>query len=258
MHGIYVGQSNNVVVRNNYAHHNVAGIEIENCWNVEAYGNKAENNTGGFLIFDMPNLPQANGYNVKAYDNEVVENNFKNFSPEGGIVNILPPGTGMLIVGHNDVEVFNNKVIGHKTIGFGVVSYVFTRRPFKEEGDYNPYYSGLHIHDNEIVRKKAIPDVTKEFGQMVNALFGPKPQDIVIDGIFDPKHVDKNGKLTGDRRVCIRNNGEDIRFVNLNANGAEKVGDLKRSLDRDLTAFDCELPEIDITEELKEVAAWLN
>jgi parallel beta-helix repeat protein len=101
--GIYVGQSNNVLMRNNYAHHNVAGIEIENCRVVEAYGNLAEKYTGGFLIFDMPGLPQANGHTVKVHDNIVRNNNFKNFSPEGGMVNIIPPGSGMFVVAHEEM-----------------------------------------------------------------------------------------------------------------------------------------------------------
>jgi parallel beta-helix repeat protein len=37
--GIYVGQSENIVVRNCYAFGNVAGIEIENSDNAEVYGN---------------------------------------------------------------------------------------------------------------------------------------------------------------------------------------------------------------------------
>ena len=64
--GIYVGQSNNVVVRNNYVHDNVAGLEIENTISGEVYKNLAKNNTGGMMIFDMPDLPQANGDKIKS------------------------------------------------------------------------------------------------------------------------------------------------------------------------------------------------
>ncbi len=45
--GIYVGQSRNVVVRNNRAEFNVAGIEIENTIGADVYGNVATDNTGG-------------------------------------------------------------------------------------------------------------------------------------------------------------------------------------------------------------------
>ncbi|MCH7864386.1 MAG: right-handed parallel beta-helix repeat-containing protein, partial [Proteobacteria bacterium] len=54
--GIYVGQSVNVVVRDNFVHDNVAGLEIENTINGEVYRNIARHNTGGMLIFDMPDL----------------------------------------------------------------------------------------------------------------------------------------------------------------------------------------------------------
>ena len=55
--GLYVGQSRNVVVRNNHVEYNVAGIEIENTIGADVYGNVATNNTGGILVFNMPDLP---------------------------------------------------------------------------------------------------------------------------------------------------------------------------------------------------------
>ena len=43
--GIYVGQSRNIVVRNNRVEYNVAGIEIENSFDADVYGNTVVNNT---------------------------------------------------------------------------------------------------------------------------------------------------------------------------------------------------------------------
>lgn len=48
--GIYVGQSNQIIVRNNRAEGNVAGIEIENSSHADVYGNTATNNAGGILV----------------------------------------------------------------------------------------------------------------------------------------------------------------------------------------------------------------
>ena len=45
--GIYVGQSSNIVVRNNHAEGNVAGIEIENSNHADVYGNTTTDNAGG-------------------------------------------------------------------------------------------------------------------------------------------------------------------------------------------------------------------
>ena len=54
--GIYVGQSKNVIIRNNKAYYNVAGIESENSSKVEIYDNEIFKNTGGLLIFNLPHL----------------------------------------------------------------------------------------------------------------------------------------------------------------------------------------------------------
>ena len=66
--GIYVGQSKNIVVRNNRAEFNVAGIEIENSFDADVYGNTVVNNTGGILVFNMPALPQL-GHSTRVYGN---------------------------------------------------------------------------------------------------------------------------------------------------------------------------------------------
>ena len=238
--GIYVGQSNKVIMRNNYAHHNVAGIEIENSTDVDAYENLAEENTGGLLIFDMPGLPRANGGRIKVHNNISRNNNYENFAPEGGVVATLPPGTGMLIMAAKDVEVFDNTVTGYKTLGLGIISWLFTERPFDTKNGYNPYSSNIYIHDNLFERKRAIPDLSKEFGQMINALFIGKPQDIVLDGIFDPK-VNTDSPV-----VCLKRNGDELRFSNLNAETATGVSDLKKLLDRKMDAFECEMSPVEV------------
>lgn len=232
--GIYVGQSNKVIMRNNLAHHNVAGIEIENSRDVEAYDNVAENNTGGILIFDMPGLPQANGGRVKVYRNISRDNNFENFAPEGGVVATLPPGSGMVIIAHRDVEVYENQMTGYKTLGLGVISWQFTERPFDTNNGFDPYYKNVSIHDNVFERKRAIPDLSKEFGQMINALFIGKPQDIMVDGIFDPHDKDTPA-------ICLENNGEDLRFTNLNAETASGISDLKKLLNHNMSAMQCNI-----------------
>ena len=68
--GIYVGQSKNVVVRNNRAFYNVAGVESENSTDVEIYENDIYENTSGLLIFNLPKLTLY-GKNVTAYNNRI-------------------------------------------------------------------------------------------------------------------------------------------------------------------------------------------
>ncbi len=237
--GIYVGQSTDVVIRENYAHHNVAGIEIENSRNVDCYHNKAENNTGGILIFNLPDLPQAFGYNVRVHHNVCLENNFKNFAPEGGMVRTLPPGTGMLVVAHKDLEIFENEIIGHKTFGLAVISYQFTRRPFDVKNGFEPFYYNVNVHDNVFERSDDVADQTTEFGQIVSALFGGLAQDILIDGIFNPE-------ISSGQSICFSNNGDELRFTNLNAAESEGVDDMLKSMDHHLAALECSLPALTV------------
>jgi len=238
--GIYVGQCTDVVIRDNLAHHNVTGIEIENSRNVDCYHNLARDNSGGILIFNLPDLPQPFGYNVRVHENFSQNNNFQNFSPKGAMVNTVPPGTGMLVVAHKDLEIFNNSITGHKTVGLGVISYLFTGRPFNSNNGFEPFYYNVNIHDNSFERlQDGTTDQSTEFGQIISTLFQGQPQDILIDGIFHPEYGI-------DRSICLQNNGEDLRFTNLNAGLAENPEDMARSLNQDLQVFECTLPPIEV------------
>ena len=120
--GIYVGQSQNVIMRNNKAFFNVAGIESENSSQVEIYNNEAFNNTSGLLIFNLPGLTVYGG-NVKAYNNNIHDNNLNNFGVKGSIVSAVPKGTGVIIMATQDVDFFQNSIANHKTTNLAVVSY---------------------------------------------------------------------------------------------------------------------------------------
>ena len=69
-----MGQSENVIIRDNKTYWNVAGIESENSSNVEIYNNDSYNNSGGILIFDLPGLTRY-GNNITAHHNNIYENN---------------------------------------------------------------------------------------------------------------------------------------------------------------------------------------
>ncbi|HJL80725.1 MAG TPA: parallel beta-helix domain-containing protein, partial [Gammaproteobacteria bacterium] len=118
--GIYVGQSENIIVRNSIAKFNVAGIEIENSYYADVYSNTAEDNTGGILVFDLPGLPQQGGHDVRVFDNLIQSNNTDNFAPEGNIVGEVPRGTGIIIMANSDIEIFDNQIQNHETLGIAV------------------------------------------------------------------------------------------------------------------------------------------
>ena len=162
--GIYVGQSDTVLIRNNEVYFNVAGIESENSRWVEIYGNNAHHNTGGILIFDMPGLTQS-GHTTRVYDNDVISNNHDNFAPEGNVVGVVPPGTGIMMMATRNIEVFNNRIHHNKTVGTALASYVLVEALGAEEGsqleaannkidgEYDPYPNQIYFHDNEFKNK---------------------------------------------------------------------------------------------------------
>ncbi|MFM8449592.1 MAG: parallel beta-helix domain-containing protein [Haliscomenobacter sp.] len=226
--GIYVGQSHHVVVRNTYAHHNVAGIEIENCTDAEVYQCRAIQNTGGILVFDLPGLPAGNGRRSKIHHNQVHDNNLKNFAPEGNMVAIVAPGSGIILLAAKETEVFENDITDHKTIGLAIASYHITELKWTDP-QYDPFTWSVFIHDNRYQRKKALPDMSKDFGKMVNLLFKGKPQDVLYDGILDEKRPAGKNPM----EICIREQADGLRFASIDA-----AHDFK-SVVTDMSGYDC-------------------
>ncbi len=236
--GVYVGQSTNVVVRKCYAHHNVAGIEIENCINSNIYDNLSEENAGGILVFDLPKLFQTNGRNARVYNNKCINNNFKNFGKPGSIVAMIPPGSGMIIMATDSVEVFKNEFTNNKTVGIAIVSYKMTGKPI-QDSTYGPYCHTISIHDNTFSRKSImIPDMSTDLGKLFTITF-KSPVDICYDNINDPKIVDADGNLPEGKKICISNNKGMEKFGNLNAYKAKKPIDIPKYIDTDVSKFNC-------------------
>jgi len=143
--GIYVGQSQNIVVRNSVAEFNVAGIEIENSYNADVHGNVARRNTGGILIFDLPNLPQMGGHSIRVFDNQVSDNDTPNFAPKGNIVASVPMGTGVMVMANRNVHVFGNVLENNASANVMLIGY---RQPF-EDKTYNPLIRDVVVRDNK-------------------------------------------------------------------------------------------------------------
>ena len=211
--GIYVGQSNNIIVRNCEVFQNVAGIEIENSIKADVHSNNVHNNTGGILVFDLPDLIQKEGKQIRIYDNIVKENNLDNFAPKGNIVAKVPAGTGIMIMATEYVEIFNNTIIDNKTAGTTVVSYFITQEKTKDT-QYNPYTSAIYIYDNVYIRKPQLPTLANEIGVLLFTHFFRSVPDIIYDGMPDPKYQNIDGTVPANRRLCLRNNS-NARYLNL-------------------------------------------
>jgi parallel beta-helix repeat protein len=208
--GIYVGQSDNIIVRNNRAEYNVAGIEIENSRNADVYGNVATNNTGGILIFDMPHLPRP-GFGTRVFDNDVFENNTANFAHEGTAVASVPAGTGILINAGDGVEVFDNRFRDNRTAHVIISSFFTSGWDGVELGeDYDPYPEAILIGANSYQGGGGNPD-RLELQALRVAMFGPTGRipPVLWDGFADPEKM-VDGALPADQRICV----EEVEVLN--------------------------------------------
>jgi parallel beta-helix repeat protein len=142
--GIYVGQSSNIIVRNSIVEFNVAGIEIENSSGADVYGNIARNNTGGVLVFDLPDLPVKGGHSTRIFGNQILANNTRNFAPAGNIVAGVPAGTGVIIMANRNVHVFDNTFENNQSADVLITAYAL---PFADE-TYNPLPRDIVVRDN--------------------------------------------------------------------------------------------------------------
>ncbi len=192
--GIYVGQSDQIIVRNSRAEYNVAGVEIENSFNADVFDNVFTNNTGGMLVFDLPNLPQQGGRDIRFFRNISKDNNTPNFAPEGNIVAIVPSGTGMIVMANENVEIFDNEFSGNDTMNVTVASY------FDDYDDdtYKPTPKKIHIHDNVFGKSGLKPD-SGMFGTIVNETVGTPVPDVVWDGVLPLMDYVFFGQAEGDK-----------------------------------------------------------
>ena len=230
--GIYVGQSSNIIVRNNRAEFNVAGIEIENSFDADVYGNVATNNTGGILIFNLPGLSQQ-GTTTRVYDNDVSTNNTENFGHEGTAVAAVPAGSGILVMANDQVEIFNNQITDNRSANI-IVASAFTVGLDGGGNDpsFDGYAEGVYIHDNEFAGGGDDPDSILRILKLLLYPDGGSLPDVVFDGFVDEsKFVD--GAPLAENRICVQQPGAEV----LNADGSNDFAGAQV----DTEAYDCTL-----------------
>lgn len=181
--GLYVGQCRNVIVRNSRAERNVAGIEIENTFDADVYENTATNNAGGILVFDLPGLPVKKGGSVRVFKNRVLANNHENFAAPGNMVASVPPGTGVMVIATDDVEIFDNDIERNNTGSVAIMSYLITGKRI-EDPEYDAFPDAISVHDNRVASGGGNPG--GDFGRLLLPVLGKPFPDILWDGATDP------------------------------------------------------------------------
>ncbi len=186
--GIYVGQSRNIIVRQNEAFQNVTGIEIENSVNALVEENYVHHNTGGILVFLLPFNPSKVQDLTIVRRNRVLHNNTPNFADPNAIVSNVLKGTGIMILAADRTEVYENEVVGNDSFGIAVVSLLnlFPRNtPF----DVEPFPDGNRVYRNTLRDNGKNPDERLK-------RFGVRPVDLLWDLSGRDNRWDQPGATT--------------------------------------------------------------
>ena len=195
--GVYIGQSNNVVIRNSEAFGNDIGIEFENTMVGEAYGNHMHDNVSGMLLSNLPNLPNHGNGHLQIHNNEIDHNNAASFASPGSIVSAVPSGAGMMLLASTDTDINNNNIHDDDSFGVGVFSFAISGRSDDlSDATYDRYPARAYIHDNQFDNNGTLPQGA--VATLANFAHVTKVEDIVWDGELAP-----NTTAT----ICLARNG---------------------------------------------------
>ena len=150
--GIYSGQNQRVIMRNNVMTLNVFGMEAENNVDVEIYGNEFTRNTTGLLVYDLAGVSRIkSGSNCKVYNNTFTDNNQSNFAELGsGLAADVPPGFGILYSSTSALEITNNTFVDNECGAIIGVAYFLVDFNFdpNEDSLFTFLNEDIYIHDN--------------------------------------------------------------------------------------------------------------
>ena len=119
--GIYIGQSNDAVIKNNQVSDCTVGIEVEVSSNIKVQDNKLMDNTIGISAIVLPGLSVTETSNIQVIRNLVIHNNRPNpVSDPTEILSQLPSGAGLLLIGVDNAIVTSNKVLENNSVGIAV------------------------------------------------------------------------------------------------------------------------------------------
>lgn len=214
--GIYVGQTKNAIVRNNEAFGNVAGLELENTSFADAYDNHLHDNTGGLLIFDLPNLSVTDGSSNKVHNNLIENNNQANFAPGGNIVANVPRGTGILVLSSSKNDIHDNTIKGNISLGLIIASYLALSTDI-DDPSYYPFSEANYVHNNTFENNGTQPE---GLASMISQT--PPIPDLAFGGFVNAGYADA-GKTFEDIRNCFFENTSDgapSSFIHANLGNA--------------------------------------
>jgi parallel beta-helix repeat protein len=117
--GIYVGDDDQVTVRDNAVTNYVIGVVVENTINTIVRDNLLQGNTAGVYAAVLANHPRPFTDHVVIEHNQVINNNLPNPVPpdSGDEIGGVPTGVGIVNFGADHVVVRDNRVLGNDSLG---------------------------------------------------------------------------------------------------------------------------------------------
>ena len=177
----------------------------------EAHENEAVDNTGGILVFDLPNLSRE-GTRTKVYNNVMRDNNTSNFAPPGSIVGVVPTGTGMLIMAaFTDVEV-HNVIENNQSSAIAIVHYDISGRP-TDDVNYDGTRGGSTFTTTRSATTLTSPPTWRPSWALFAAAGGLP--EIFYDGIGE-----QAGRFAESDRICVAEDPSVKRGILFGENGA--------------------------------------
>jgi len=163
--GIYVGQSDRVVIAGNLAEENLLGLEVENSRDCSVIGNELTGNTLGIIVDILPGILRHTQERTLVASNRVHHNNRANSADRDDIIAVLPPGIGILLSGADTTRVTLNDVHHNQFAGIATVSLCLA---FVLEGakgcparlDVDPDPDGNRIVGNRVTANGGVPTHT--------------------------------------------------------------------------------------------------
>jgi parallel beta-helix repeat protein len=181
--GIYVGDDDQVTVRNNSVTNYVIGVVMENTINAIVQDNLLQGNTAGIYAAVLPDHPRPFTDNVVIERNQVVNNNLPNPVPtdSGRDIGLVPTGVGIVDLGSDHVVIRNNRVLGNDSLGVIVLrNFLASLDPrIEPNSDFN------QVRGNVILQNGHNPDPVRAITPGADIVYdGTGTGNCFADNIF--------------------------------------------------------------------------
>lgn len=152
---IYVGMCENIDIVHNETFGSVMGIEGENSHHILIENNYVHDNSAGIMLSLVPSLPIKTSSDMIVRNNFIVNNNLKNFAPEGAIAAGVPAGSGIFIFATDNVRIEGNLIKNNDSVGIMAADHGFIGGVPDPEMDPRP--DRIQVLDNLFIGNGSAP-----------------------------------------------------------------------------------------------------